>query len=279
MKEKSTLKELLKGVDQKSQSRFNELLDAIPENPNILWYPSSGNDFRDLLEFGPGGLNSPGLKELPHLFFHTDYLKEWLFLGQKETEFEEQGLKISVINKFELAFRFPFREYDVNRNYVHFADLASPRPEIYLLDLRIEADGVAPMEQTVFYFLFENFNFLVELLIKRGIKVSHLVKINEGCGFGGANKCIAAVYAFLSTLKTQYLVADFQQHVDFEMIQELKNKHKLQLYDYTTETVMNNLPWGYSRANIFQITYPPRKVLNKARLEVIIQEIADRNTP
>lgn len=273
MKEKSTLKELLKGVDQKSQSRFNELLDAIPENPNILWYPSSGNDFRDLLEFGPGGLNSPGLKELPHLFIHTDYFKEWLFLGKDQTEFEEQGLRITVRRKFELRFSLPIVGYYVNPNYVDFPNEALKKPIIYLLDLTIECENFNPINQSVLYFMFENINFLDVVLFKFKIPISHLVKVREGCGFGGGRKSISLAYAFLSTLNTQYLIADREEHTDFELIEELKNKHKLQLYDYTTETIMNNLPWGYSLANIHKITYPH---LSEARLKSILEDIAPR---
>ena len=46
------------------------------------------------------------------------------------------------------------------------------------------------------------------LNIKNKIKISHFVKVREGCGFGGNKKSISIAYAFLSNFKTKYLLVE-----------------------------------------------------------------------
>ncbi|HGE72396.1 TPA: hypothetical protein ENX78_16265, partial [Candidatus Poribacteria bacterium] len=87
--------ELLKGRNGISQERLDELFDSLRDNPKILWYPSAGNDYRDILELSEveideenitGGINivtDYGIPA-PNLFIHTDYSKTSVTLKKGE---------------------------------------------------------------------------------------------------------------------------------------------------------------------------------------------------
>jgi len=44
------ISKLLKGKNERSQERLSKLFDSLRDNPKILWYPSAGGDYRDILE-------------------------------------------------------------------------------------------------------------------------------------------------------------------------------------------------------------------------------------
>jgi len=40
----------LKGNSKESQARLDEIFRLAGDNPRTLWYPSAGNDYRDILK-------------------------------------------------------------------------------------------------------------------------------------------------------------------------------------------------------------------------------------
>ena len=54
--------------------KFNQfLIDYISADEKILWYPSSGNDFRDVINFSSLVNRNIEANDLPNLFIHNDY--------------------------------------------------------------------------------------------------------------------------------------------------------------------------------------------------------------
>lgn len=87
--------------------------------------------------------------------------------------------------------------------------------------LKIRSDLLGDIEAHVFYFLFENHNFLDQLILKHQLSVTHLVKVRQGCGFGGCRKCISMLYALLANIGIKYLL------IDEEIWFDLPSHHRL----------------------------------------------------
>ena len=66
------LKDLLQGKTDKAQQALDAFFSGIDEE-KILWYPSAGKDYRDLMEVTPERLALHGIPEQPTIICHTDY--------------------------------------------------------------------------------------------------------------------------------------------------------------------------------------------------------------
>lgn len=215
------INKLLVGEFKEDQERLDKLFSEIGDNPSILWYPSAGSDVRDLFHFSDLGgytgqkninlVQAYGIKELPNLFIHTDYYKKLKIL--RSQKFEYNGLNIKIEKKYKLKIndKYPVH-YCVDPLFAVFPHLAYKTPTIYLLDVEIYSKNLKEItiKKPVIYFLFENINFLSEVLLKYGIKVSHILRINEGFNTKGGAKgaSVAVAFAFVSVLDIKYLIID-----------------------------------------------------------------------
>lgn len=243
---------LLRGVNKDSQARLDTLINDLGNNPNILWYPSSGNDFRDILEFTNERARLHKMQELPNLHIHTDYYTARLNLN--EIVYTDTRTIVQIENKFELQLKNNI-QYHINPEYVDFPNDAPDKPTIYLLDITVNSNTLGEIKKPVLYFLFENINFLDEIILKNKISISHLVKVREGCGFGGNRKSISLVYAFISNLKTKYLLVDSEEHTDFKVIHQLQHKHNISplLYDLIKTNSIDS--WSGFYVNVFSVLH------------------------
>ncbi|WP_440138000.1 DUF7663 domain-containing protein [Tenacibaculum finnmarkense] len=78
---------LFEGKTPKSKVAFNALLERLPEEPNIAWYPSAGLDFKDLIEVNRTSI-------IPDLHIHTDYSTSALLVNIIF------NLKIMILKKY-----------------------------------------------------------------------------------------------------------------------------------------------------------------------------------
>lgn len=84
--------DMLIGEDNESSQKIAELKEIIGKNPRILWYPSSGYDYRDIYEtkvryrmfFLHIHLNHIHHRREPiDLYIHTDCDEDLAFAGEK----------------------------------------------------------------------------------------------------------------------------------------------------------------------------------------------------
>ena len=61
------IKDILRGKSMEAQ----DALDAL-DDTQILWYPSAGNDYRDVIEYYREGVSYDKAQK-PTLFIHSDY--------------------------------------------------------------------------------------------------------------------------------------------------------------------------------------------------------------
>ena len=251
------ISKILRGKNTESQTRFDALNIKLGDNPFILWYPSAGNDYRDIMELSNERAQLHKIKELPDLFIHTDYNANYVNLD--ETIYNDGRTIVQIENKFELQLTHNI-DYHVNPMYARSASQAPLEPKIYLLDISVSSKTLGVIYKTVLYFLFENINFLDQIILKNKIKISHFVKVREGCGFGGNKKSISIAYAFLSNFKTKYLIIDNEADADLEIVNQLKSKHRLfsSAYDLRKKESIND--WSGLNVNIFSIRYKNQKL-------------------
>lgn len=262
------IKSFLKGADKNSNKIFNELISKIGYSKNIAWYPSSGYDFRDLIE-----VNRTSIE--PDIFFHTDYNNKWVDLNCGEV-FNDGSTRITINTINELKFRKKVG-YFVNPKFVDFPDDAHLIPKIYLLNVKIEC-GFGKIIKPVIYFFMENINFLEEVLLKNKINISHFIKIREGCGFGGNRKSISIVYAFLGLLNVKYLIIDNQESIDKQLIFEISKKQNLQLKKFKLKNISqrrNISDWSGFSAKVLEVISINDDFLNENDLDEILKIVRD----
>jgi hypothetical protein len=93
------------------------------------------------------------------------------------------------------------------------------------MDITLESDTCGQVSRSVLYFQFENLNWFEEFVLKRHLRVSHLFKLREGCGFGGNRKSVAVVYGFLGLMGCRFLLCDQEVHFDWDLFLWYKRQY------------------------------------------------------
>lgn len=254
-----TFKQLLKGSDSRSNDRLVELFNELGNRHNVVWYPSSGHDFRDIHEVQrlQAHLNQSGQK---NLFIHTDYwsssIYDFIFGCTPSVGFGNDGYRFDglVRGVYELEFQIPGIEYHINENYAHIWSAHRKDGKIYLVDVVRPDDPRATIP--VIFFLYENINFLDQVLLQHKIRISHFVKVREGTGLGGCGKSLLFIYAFLSVLGVEYLLVDNQPYNDDipEVIERhLVNNPQLKMVDRVTK--YDQFVWSGYKVTVLSVQY------------------------
>jgi hypothetical protein len=251
------LKKLLKGKSPEAIAALDNLWQNMSLNPTIAWYPSAGLDFRDLLELNP----IPNQTSKPELFIHTDYQPYCPNINERFTGFEpgiivdryEPDYHKEILEVHQLMFTNSIKYY-IDENFVDFVDEAPIESKVFLLSVKVRhKDDI--LIRPVIYFVFENINFLDEIILKHNIKISHLIKVREGCGLGGNRKSITIAYAFAAKLGLQYLICDNEAEPDIELINKLTEKHALINYRFNLEKIGTISEWSGLFVKIFRLDY------------------------
>lgn len=123
---------LLCGSDRIAQNRLDALIKDVGNDPNILWYPSAGNDYRDVLETSSPRVDQHGIKLLPKLYIHTDYSRSHVKL---DGIIHDDGRTIvKLTEKYKLKFKNRV-DYYVNPEHITMSSEVYFEPLVYLLDI------------------------------------------------------------------------------------------------------------------------------------------------
>lgn len=265
------LNSILTGLDKKAETKLKMVLETIGDNPNILWYPSAGRDFRDLME----AQIRTGIT--PDLFIHTDYNKELTKLTCGII-YNDDKTKV-IIHEVHHLTTTNLVNYYIDPKHINLPKYASLYPRVLLLDISIDFEhytGVRTIiRKPLLFFIFENINFLDEILLKFKIPISHIVKIREGCAWGGNSKSITISYAFVSELNTQYLLIDSRLDVDFNLVQHLKKKHDIIPKNYNLKRVSQRstiCDWSGLSAQVFRVEHKEEE-LNIDTLKITFAQL------
>lgn len=219
----SPLRKLVTASEETAAAHLKEFWTRRPgDKPSCCWYPSAGKCFRDLMVWK----QYPQLQtqKPPDLFVHTDYLSRALPL-ELGVLHEDDHTQVSLRRVSKLSVNGNV-DYEVSGDFVVFADQASPTPSALLIDVEVASDTCGKIRQSVLYFQFENLNWFEEFVLKRGLRISHLFKIREGCGFGGNRKSVSVVYGFLGRMGCRTLVADPEVHFDWQLFHDYCDRYR-----------------------------------------------------
>jgi len=193
---------------------FLARLAALGRDPRLLWYPSSGNDYRDLLHLHPARFRAerrfdqPVFETAPDVYVHTDY-HPWLRVGGRGPIdlFDGEKTRIRAVRVTPLVA--PGLGLAVRPELVVFPE---PRPgsgRIYLVDAEVESTVLGRYERTLLYVTTENVSFFLRAVLARGLRVHTLVNIRDGAGCGGGGHVnFKFLWFFLGLMGAEYLVTD-----------------------------------------------------------------------
>lgn len=211
-----TLRDLLEGCNAPAQTALEGVFSALPGGEErISWYPSCGSDYRDLLEMlSPERQRLHGMAEAPNLFVHTDYHPRFVRLKPGVVRHDGRTT-VEVLELHDVRIRDGIDfSYEVSAENARFPEDAFTRPVIALARVRVTSNVLGVVEGWLFFFYFENHNFLEEIVLRHGLRITHFVKVREGLGFGGNRKSISLFYALLGHVGVRYLLVDSQVQFD-----------------------------------------------------------------
>lgn len=92
-----------------------------------------------------------------------------------------------------------------------------------------------------------------KIILKRGMTVSHIFKVREGCGLGGNRKSVSVAYGFLGKMGCCYLLADQEIHFDWDLFDRLRGARNLPAFAVRKVTGVGN-PSGF-KTGLFAISH------------------------
>lgn len=178
------------------------------------------------MEMGPARAGTTNMTVFPDLFLHTDYMYSVADrLIRREVLYEDSRTKVSVIGCAKLKMAVPFNHY-VNPDIASFpSESRSDGPRAFLLDLQVDSIYFGCIKAWVLYLVEENINVLSGLLLRHRVKLTHMVKIRDGSGFGGGRVSMLTLFPFLSELGVEWVASDQRGLPDSRIIDALTLAH------------------------------------------------------
>lgn len=202
-------KSLLYNLNGERQGAFRAFLDGFAGEPRLLWYPSAGEDFRDLLYFSrayrlanPIPVSEP---EPPDLFLHTDYFpcSGSTFLDSPLL-YQDNRTCIRARTVEEL----PRLDLPLDGKLAIFRDGNHLTGRVFFLEITVESRLLGSFSCPLLYAFVENAAFFGEKILPFRGRFSHLVHINFGSSFGGGSCSGSWLWSALATLSCEVFVTE-----------------------------------------------------------------------
>jgi len=182
-------KKLLYDLNGTKNGAFRRWLDNFKGEPRLAWYPSAGEDFRDLLylhprfsEMNPASKSEP---QSPDIFLHTDYYprSSSSFLDSR-TIHQDNRTTISVESIEEL----PRCDLDLDSQIIDFPQGSNTTGRVLFLEINILSNVLGNFSFPVVYAFVENAAFCAKKILPNEGRLSHIVNVRFGGGCGGGGK-------------------------------------------------------------------------------------------
>jgi hypothetical protein len=165
------LQNLLQGETHQAQQALNSFFATIDEE-RILWYPSAGKDYRDVMEMTSERLAIHQIPQPANIICHTDYRPDWTGLLREDYAsplviHTHAHTTVEITEQHPLTFNFDMHGSRISRHNSPYDYAAERMPTIYLLKLNIQSDSLGEIEAYVFYFMMENYRFLEQIILKK----------------------------------------------------------------------------------------------------------------
>lgn len=249
--------QLLNKLAGNTRGRFRQFIDRFNQGiePNILWYPSAGEDFRSILYLSPqyGKLNPGELRDpaCPNLYLYTDYLPvsdHSPFLDKPLLYTDMQtGVRISGSNgKLEIE-ELPRLNLPLHEELALGIE-SSALNRVVFMNLEVYSAKLGALQVPLLYIFSENTTFFKDVLLKENARISHVVHIRYGGSVGGMGTASGVwILKALRRLKTKVLITDndyyWQSGDEFALnfLPELKGEPEPKLQPYRT---IDGIKWS-----------------------------------
>jgi len=189
---------------------FSRWLSSQDSHPRVCWYLSSGEDFRDLLYLHPAyqqlhPSHPPGKDpRSPELFLHTDY-----FPWTDSKFLDTRIIHLDVHTQVELLDieELPSLSLTFSRELADFPPSHATNRVVFLR-VRVHSDKLGSWEAPVLYVFGLNEAFCAEVLLPGRAKISHVVRVRIGNGFGGGKSSGDWLAGVFSRLRTELFISD-----------------------------------------------------------------------
>ena len=206
-------KQLLLNLNGNHSGHFKKFLDGLQHEPRIAWYPSAGNDFRALMFLDPlyrdaflPGINLPAP---PDLFLYSDYFPyeygELPWSGQRYSEVMYRDKKTTVkIESLEELLRISLPVH----SHLVISEAGPRTNRVFFMQVAVESSLLGTICYPVLYVFSENEAFCAEKMLPQQAKLSHIILVRYGSGFGGGRCSGSWISHVLKKLDCENFVTD-----------------------------------------------------------------------
>ncbi len=200
----------LNGHNRGALRNWLDWLNRLDHEPRIAWYPSAGEDFRDLMYLHPEFRErSPAAQPeppAPDIFLHSDYFpwKSSRFLDSRWL-YRDHRTRIQVTAIEEL----PRLDLPLDPEIVHFPEGSSATGRVLFLQLEVSSDKVGSFSVPLIYAFVENAALCATRMLPHKATVSHVVYVRSGGGLGGGGFTNCAwLLQVLERLRCELFISD-----------------------------------------------------------------------
>ena len=182
-------RQLLLDLNGNKDGRFLSWLNAFDGEPRIAWYPSSGEDFRDLLYLNPrfSDRSPPTGAEPRHpdIFLHTDYFPRSTSTFLDSTVIYDDPRTTVELRHIE---ELPRCNLPIDPGIVAFPEGSHATGRVVFLDISATSEALGNFSAPVIYAFVENEAFCARKILAKKGKISHVIHVRYGGGAGGGGK-------------------------------------------------------------------------------------------
>jgi hypothetical protein len=225
--------QVLRQLNGNKNGHFKKWLDSFDTNPTISWYPSAGEDFRDLLFLNNEYMSSKSGTQTewkqPDLFIHTDYYTPFfdkLFpskiaeaFAKPKSTFESLLYEYADLSGWYLykddrtSIRVKRFEYlptmnaEVNTELVQFVDFPDMPKKVAYMYLEVNSHVFGSYDVHLIYANVVN-EFFANYLVKNEAEINSIIHVRYGSSFGFARATGAFLKNILHKLNSEFFISD-----------------------------------------------------------------------
>jgi hypothetical protein len=237
------------------RNALHRWLDNHPGTPRLAWYPSAGEDCRDLLYLSDYYRRSKPARHseppAPDIFLHTDYLAGSYFdpfqAFKRPALHEIFGDNLFVKSQETL----PSLELEFHPDLVS-CDPSPMLGTVTFASLRVESRIMGVWEMGFIYAAVENCA-MADFMLKHQARVSHIVQMCFGHGLGGGRIPPGFLTRLVTPFQTEVFVTDNHFAVDSDQpvphFRSINQHPPVDLQTWKVARARESIPWeGYDPA-------------------------------
>lgn len=203
-------KKFLYSLNGEKTGKFKKWLEGFKGEPRIAWYPSAGDDFRDLMFLNQKyAAMNPGVRQdpkVPDIFLHTDYYpwKSSCFLDNSRVYADDRtSITLNYIEEL------PRCDLPLDPGIVDFPGGSIATGKVLFFEVNVVSNLLGEFSAPIVYAFAENGAFCAEKILPHDAVFSHLIHVRYGGGCGGGGKSTGIwLLNVLQRLQCEYFISD-----------------------------------------------------------------------